>query len=151
MEEMKHSNQTGLMKWKQKCHPKLSHMRWKLTRSSIIIGTTIKNRICMHAPAALEVVHWLVAVLCYLYEPFMIFLWTIYVIYKKIEQQIIACVPCGGLSVGPGVWLVPVGRFDMVHWPTRGWLGLPINIRSLGLPISLSYIYIYKEPWASNN
>jgi hypothetical protein len=48
--------------------------------------------------------------LCYLYELFTLFLWTIYVIYVKIEPQFMACVPYGRLVVGPVDRLTHVER-----------------------------------------
>jgi hypothetical protein len=92
-----------------------------------------KNRIYMHAPACGSwSTGWPGFMLCTIYSISMNYL---YYLRKKTESQIMVCFPCEGLSVGPRVWLASVGRFDLVHWPTKRWLGLPINIRNPGLPI----------------
>jgi hypothetical protein len=44
-----------------------------------------KNMICMHAPACVDMVQWLGGILCYLYEIFTRFMWTIYAICSKIN------------------------------------------------------------------
>jgi hypothetical protein len=78
-----------------------------------------KNRTCMHA---LSIYTWSsdwAEFLCYLYELFMLFLWTIYAIHVKTEPQFMACVP-RGLVVGPRVWLTHMGEINLVHvWGTH--------------------------------
>jgi hypothetical protein len=112
-----------------------------------------KNRICMQEPARVHVVQWLG-------EVFMLSLWTIYAIsvkylcylrfaQKKTWPQFMACVPCRGWDVGPGVWLTRGERFDLVHtYLGCGWTRRCGPTRSQGWSVRASST-IWK-PKASN-
>jgi hypothetical protein len=64
----------------------------------------------------MDMTQWLDEVLWYLYELFILFLWTIYAICEKTEPQLWRASHAGGWVLDQGFdWRAYVGRFDMVH------------------------------------
>jgi hypothetical protein len=103
------------MQWKWKYFQKISHIQWKLSRSAIIIGSTIKiGSTCMCMSVCTWSNGW-TRFLCYLYQLFTLFPWSIYGITQKNRTTIYSVCPTRGLGVGPEVWLTRGDSFDLVH------------------------------------
>jgi hypothetical protein len=107
--------------WKQKCHPKFSHMQCKLSWYAIIIGSIIKiGSICMRlcvctSPMAGRGFYAIyIKYLHYFYELFMLFA------RKNQNRNLWHLSHTWGLDVGLRVWLAYVGKV----WPRAhrcGW------------------------------
>jgi hypothetical protein len=145
------------MQWKRKCHPKFAQMQWKLPWPAIIFGSDLHACACAYGHGPVSVRGFMLSLWtkC-LGEVFMLSLWTIYTIYvnylRYLQKKHRTTINLWLMShVGDRkVWLTRVGRFDRcmpagrapLHVPscwarTIGWLGLPVTIRSPGLPIYL--------------
>jgi hypothetical protein len=119
------------MQWKQKYLPKFSHIQWKLPRYAIIIGSITKiGSACMQLRVCTWSSGWM-RFLCYLYELFTLFEWSIYAICAKNKTTIYGMRPTRGMRCWTEGLNDAWGRG--LIWCTQTWdIGGPVGAVQLG-------------------
>jgi hypothetical protein len=141
------------MQWKQKYLPKFSHIQWKLPRYAIIIGSTTKiGSACMQLRVCTWSSGWM-RFLCYLYELFTLFEWSIYAICaKKQNHNLWHASHTGDEMLDRGFeWRVGE-RFDLVHTDVGcRWTRRCGSARSQGLFQGCVGVsdkkYVFRKAW----